>query len=131
MKSHLNWLCLVSVGAALVCADSASAQIPTRNWTFTVSVDSRKPAGSAWDAFGGAPDIAMCTSSSAGGQCQMIEGAVARCQDAFNCRFTMALPLQFSVSIWDLDVASDDLIGNCYVARPGSFRCGSATVTAR
>ncbi len=121
---------LVLIGG-MVCADSASAQVPVRPWTLSVSVSSRKPNGAAWDAFGGAPDIAVCSGSSAGTQCNMVEGSQARCQDSFACRYSMTLPGNFSITVWDLDVSADDIIGTCYIDHPGVYQCGSATVTAR
>jgi hypothetical protein len=97
----------------------------------TVQVDSTKPGGEAWDAFGGAPDIALCTTSSGGAGCAVAEGTTARCQDQFACSFPMSLPASFSASFWDLDVANDDLIGSCFIDHPGTYRCGSASVTVQ
>ena len=122
---------MLALIGGMVCADSASAQVPVRTWTLTVSVDSTKPNGAAWDAFGGAPDIAVCSGSSAGTQCNMVAGSQARCQDSFACRYSMTLPTTFSITVWDLDVSADDIIGTCYIDHPGSYRCGSATLTVR
>ncbi len=112
-------------------AQSADAQVPVRDWTVAVRVSPRKPSGAAWDAFGGAPDIAFCTSSAAGDRCSMVQGTIARCQDSFDCRGSVRVPATFSLTIWDLDVAANDLIGTCYIERPGTYPCGSATVTVR
>jgi len=122
------------VGTLLIAgayAAVASAQVPTRSWSLSVRVNSTKPDGAAWDALGGAPDIGACTASARGTGCAMVEGTTARCQDQFSCDFTLALPETFTVSFWDLDLAADDLIGTCYIDHPGTYTCGSATVTAR
>ena len=120
---------LVIVG--VIATAAGSAQVPERAWSISVQIDSTKPDGSAWDAFGGAPDIALCGTSSGGAGCVVAEGTVARCQDAFSCSFSVSLPETFSASLWDLDLAADDLVGTCYIDHPGTYRCGSATVTAR
>lgn len=117
--------------AGLAAATAARAQVPVRTWAISVQVNSTKPDGAAWDAFGGAPDIGLCTASSGGSGCAMTEGSAARCQDAFGCTFSLSLPETFSASLWDLDVAADDLIGTCFIDHPGTYQCGSATVTAR
>jgi hypothetical protein len=105
----------------------APPQVPMRVWTILVQVSSTKPSGSAWDAFGGAPDVAICTQSSVGRDC----GNGRRFQDSFGGTFTRSAPSSFTLFVVDLDVSADDPIGNCFIDHPGTYRCGSATVTAQ
>lgn len=130
MRRSLTVLTVLS--CAVTAAGVASAQVPSRVWSIAVRVDTQKPGGAAWDAFGGAPDVALCAASAAGSGCAVAEGTIARCQDSFSCTFTETLPTTgFSLSLWDVDVAADDLIGTCYVDRPGTFRCGASTITVQ
>ena len=61
----------------------------------------------------------------------LAEDTVASCQDAFACSFSVSLPETFSATVWDLDVSSDDLVGSCFIDRPGTYSCGRAIITAR
>lgn len=132
MKRIVVKIGIVHVAAlGLTFVQSVSAQVPMRTWEIAVQVTPTKANGSAWDVLGGAPDIALCGSSAGGAGCVLAEDAVARCQDAFSCAFSVSLPETFSATVWDLDVASDDLIGTCFIDRPGTYSCGRATVTAR
>ena len=136
-------LAVLLAGAALAAtARDAGAQNGLRVVTLTINVTPHKPNGAAWDAFGGAPDIAICTNSAIGQRCvaagtgflpspsQFNRG---RCQDAFSCAFVVAVPATGPVglSIYDVDLSSHDLIGACAVERAGSYACGSATVVMR
>jgi len=120
----------VAVVALACAAGGADAQVPTSLWVIVVQVDPHKPDGSAWDALGGAPDIAACFTSAAGQGCAAIAGQQASCPDTFSCRFNQTLPTTgFTATFWDLDVGQHDQIGSCYIDRPGNYRCGSASVS--
>jgi hypothetical protein len=133
--------CILSLLALAVLAASidAGAQGGTRPVTLSVAVDPRKPTGDAWDAFGGAPDIALCVNSALGQQCfsgttvqptpAFVRGA---CQDSFSCRFVVYVPTvgPFSVALYDVDLSQHDTIGACMISGRGQRRCGAATVTS-
>lgn len=121
---------------------SALGQPSSRTVTITVAVDAHKPKGVAWDAFGGAPDVALCTNSALGQRCYGSSGLVAepgqfsrgQCQDAFSCTFIVEVPSSgpIGVTIYDVDLGNHDTIGACQL--PGSRsagRCGSAIINAR
>lgn len=137
-------LAALMLPALTLSSGGADAQIATRTVTIAVAVDSHKPTGEAWDAFGGAPDIALCTTSALGTQCFGAAGSPAttaptftrgRCQDAFACVFTATVPTTgpVSLAIFDVDVSRHDVIGRC--ALPGNGRtagpCGAARIVAR
>ncbi len=123
----------------------AQAQIATREIDLTVRIDDHKPSGDAWDAFGGAPDVAICVSSALGRQCFAAGSGIynspaefgrARCQDSTRCSFDFRVPATgpFRLEIYDVDVSDHDFVGSCAVTPDGnafSGRCGSARVTVR
>jgi hypothetical protein len=73
-----------------------------------VQVNEQMASGWAWDVFGGAPDILICTSVGAEQTC-----APYACSDAFRCSAPLQLPPQtpFTVQVVDQDLAWDDPIG--------------------
>ncbi len=105
----------------------ADAQVPTKTWSIRVKVNPKNTSGDAWDPLGGAPDIWLCTSSSLGNKCV---AESARCQDSFECSFSMTLPYTFTARVYDYDALDHDLIGSCYVTKADTYACGSATLTA-
>lgn len=126
-----------------VFVSDAGAQIAVRTVTLGINVAPHKPTGEAWDAFGGAPDIAICINSALGQRCFAAGNGVyaspsqfgrGRCQDAFACSFVVAVPATgpFSLSIYDVDLSQHDLVGSCAV-NPGAGvgSCGSATLVVR
>lgn len=143
-KNTMRTIPTATALAMLVLAASphdAGAQVGARNVTVGINVSTHKPNGDAWDAFGGAPDIALCVSSAFGTQCYAAgprplaspQGfGRARCQDAFSCSFTFPVPTTgpFSIVIYDVDVASHDQIGSCVVTPPTAGPCGSAGISA-
>lgn len=142
MRRALPLAALLALGAF---ASDAGAQIPLRVVTLGINVAPHKPSGDAWDAFGGAPDIAICINSALGQRCFAAgNGACAspsafgrsRCPDAFACNFMVAVPATgpFSLSIYDVDLSEHDLIGSCVVTPNGTLgvgACGSATLAVR
>lgn len=148
MKPILRRASLAALAAPFVCgalASDAGAQIPLRVVTLGINVATHKPSGDAWDAFGGAPDIAICINSALGQRCYAAgNGAYAspsafgrsRCPDAFACTFVVGVPSTgpFSLSIYDVDLSAHDLIGSCAVTPNGTISvgaCGSATLAVR
>ena len=130
------------LGVLLAGTPIASGQASSRTVTITVTVDAHKPNGAAWDALGGAPDVALCTNSALGQRCYGGAGLVAdpgqfvrgQCQDAFTCTFVVDVPSSgpIGVTIYDVDIGNHDTIGSCQL--PGARaagRCGSASISAR
>jgi len=104
--------------------------------TVKVKVKQSKVNGKAWDAFGGAPDIALCIDSSDGMKCYP-DGASPRkienpeCRDAFTCTFrNVRIPSgEFEVIVVDVDAMANDIIGEEDCTAPGKCRVGQAKVT--
>lgn len=124
-------------------ANDAGAQGAFRNVSLAINVASHKPNGAAWDAFGGAPDIAICINSALGQRCFAAGDAAltfpsqfgrGRCQDAFACGFNVVVPSTgpFTLTVYDVDLSEHDTIGACMIG-PGAgvVACGSATVAVR
>ncbi len=141
MKLNM-WMMVFVVALVMVldARENAEAQMGPRNVVVGIAVASHKPNGDAWDALGGAPDIAICTNSAFGQRC--VGSAVVaspsgfsrgRCQDSFQCAFTVTVPASgpFSLSIYDVDLSEHDLIGSCMITPPSGGRCGSATISVR
>lgn len=139
MANRSGWRALVACGGIALGSGDAVGQGGAHNVTLSVTVSSRKPSGEAWDAFGGAPDIALCTNSALGQRCISGSGVTTsaafsrgRCQDAFSCVFVVTVPVEgpFSVSIYDVDVSEHDTIGGCMISGRGQHPCGAAMVTS-
>jgi len=102
-----------------------------------VSVAPQKSNGKAWDAAGGAPDIALCVSSGLGSRCLpngTTIGSVTepQCRDAFHCTFSVDLPAgDVLLDVLDVDLAVNDPIGSGHCARGRTCVLGQATVTIR
>ncbi len=84
-----------------------------------VSVPSLDSTGSAWDAFGGAPDLKVCFVV---GDATATPSCTGEATDVFSSTFTggptvTATPAEFAaffgVFVYDVDVSSDDIIGGC------------------
>ena len=104
---------------------------PNSTWFFavdTATITSTKPDGSAWDAFGGAPDPFV----------QLDGKRTTTQQDTFTPTFaegttytaTNLLTQGVSVTVYDEDVSSNDLIGGPTFVRPteADLRLGVLTV---
>lgn len=105
--------------------------------TVDVTVAPQKPDGKAWDAAGGAPDIALCLSSALGTRCFPNGGNIGeitapQCRDSFQCTFKAdAPPGDITVEIVDVDLAVNDPIGSGACRRGSTCRLGQATVRIR
>ncbi len=144
MKNTLLRAAIFSLACGVLVPE-ASAQMPTRVITLGVVVTPQKANGAAWDALGGAPDIAICINSALGQQCFAAGNAVyaspsafgrGRCQDSFACTFTVTVPATgpVSLSVYDVDISEHDLIGSCAVTPTGAVgigACGRAVLTVR
>ncbi len=145
MRRHLSLAALLAPVMLGAFTTDANAQIGLRVITLGINVTPHKPSGEAWDAFGGAPDIAICTNSALGQRCfaagnnylpSPSQFGRSRCPDAFACTFIIAVPATgpFSLSIFDVDLSAHDLIGACAIT-PGPtvavVQCGAATVAVR
>ena len=135
---------LAMVLATAILSTSDALGQPGYRWvTIDVTVDGHKPSGSAWDVFGGAPDIALCTNSALGQRCYALGAGVyaspsqfsrSRCPDAFSCTFRVEVPMSgpVGVTIYDVDVSSHDTIGSCQVnSVHGAGACGAAHIVIR
>jgi hypothetical protein len=119
---------VLSVGLLMAAAPlPGDAQAQFRMVSITVRVDDHKPNGAAWDVAGGAPDVVIITRTALG----VFESG--RCQDSFSCSFTSRVPAvgPINITTWDVDIAANDVIGNCMVSPPFTGRCGSATIAVR
>jgi hypothetical protein len=104
--------------------------------TVKVKVKQTKVNGKAWDAFGGAPDIALCIDGSGGMKCYP-DGdsprkiAAPQCRDAYTCTFRkVKIPSgEFEVIVVDVDAMANDIIGEEDCRGSGKCRVGQAKVT--
>lgn len=145
MRRHLSLAALLAPVLCGALTSDADAQINVRTVTLAINVAPHKPGGAAWDAFGGAPDVAICINSALGQRCFAAgNGTYAspsqfgrgRCQDSFACTFAVTVPATgpFSLSIYDVDLSEHDLIGSCAVTPNNTLgvgACGSATLVVR
>lgn len=115
-----------SCGADFTCS-TTSRQCElgtTTRWGVTVTyvqVPTTTYGGSAWDAFGGAPDIQVCVTVGEG--TSAARGCTAEASDTFTATFSGGPTLRgsprqiaerLSICVYDVDVSSDDLVGCCY-----------------
>lgn len=103
--------------------------------TITVDVEKTKAGGQNWDIREGAPDIALCISHSLVGTLCLPQGddmdllRLAECQDSYHCRFSVQTPdRDFKISVLDVDIVLNDLIGTGHCARRNTCTVGQATV---
>ena len=104
--------------------------------TVKVKVKQSKVNGKAWDAFGGAPDIALCIDGSSGMKCYPSGDSPRKvrephCRDAFSCTFrNVKIPSgEFEVIVIDIDAMANDIVGEEDCTAPGKCRVGQAKVT--
>ena len=104
--------------------------------TVKVKVKQTKANGKAWDALGGAPDIALCIDGDDGMKCYPEANSPRKvrkpqCRDAFKCTFTnVKIPSgEFEVIVIDIDAMSNDIIGEEDCTAPGKCQAGRAKVT--
>jgi hypothetical protein len=104
--------------------------------TITVDVEQSKAGEQPWDIKGGAPDIALCISHSLVGTLCLPEGddidllSLAECQNSYHCRFSIETPERnFKVSVVDVDLILNDLIGSGHCGIRQVCNVGQATVT--
>lgn len=114
----------------------------TRWFEFDVQVASKKNNGKAWDAFGGAPDLAACFVID-GNPMQCVPkgdslGTVPspKCKDAFACTFRVKTQpgVEVTMDFVDVDASDNDLIAGCTfkAGQPESVRCpDAAKITLR
>lgn len=132
---------MVAVFAVVADGEQAHGQVGVQNASILVNVNAQNAAGEAWDAFGGAPDIAICVNSALGQRCYangngVVNGpagfARGRCQDAFSCVFVVPVMATgpYSIVVYDVDLSAHDVIGACVIPRMGVYQCGSSRVTA-
>lgn len=104
--------------------------------TISVDVEKTKANGKNWDAFEGEPDLALClTHSLAGILCLPSGDSVknitsAECPNSYHCRFSAEVPdKNFKISLIDVDVADNDLIGTGHCGQGKTCEVGQATVS--
>lgn len=93
--------------------------------TIQVTLESTKPSGDDWDAFGGQPDPYI----KVGGVSFESEG----CQDTRFCSFTVSGTGPFAIEVFDADVSEDDDAGAvlCAAGSTCTTDNGGATVTVK
>lgn len=103
--------------------------------TITVDVEKTKAGGQNWDIQKGAPDIALCISHSLVGTLCLPQGddiallRLAECKDSYHCRFSVQTPdRDFKISVVDVDLVLNDLIGTGHCARKQTCTVGQATI---
>jgi hypothetical protein len=104
--------------------------------TITVQVEPTKASGEKWDTLKGKPDLALCLSNSLVGTLCLPSGdsvtniISAECPNSYYCRFSADVPDQnFKVSVVDVDVALNDLIGTGHCSKGKTCEVGQATVS--
>ena len=104
--------------------------------TITVSVEPKKANEKEWDMSKGAPDLALCMTHPLVGVLCLPNGdsieAIKQpeCPNSYQCRFSAEIPEQtFKVSIVDVDVAFNDVIGVGHCRRGETCEVGQAIVT--
>lgn len=109
-------IALVLLAAVTPAAPNA---IETRTAQVTVQIDGAKPNGKAWDAWGGAPDPALCVVTNLGTRCYPGGTSVAgitspQCSDTFTCRFAVEVPASgpFDLAVVDVDAVVNDAVGS-------------------
>lgn len=115
------------------------AKAETRWYTMQVAIKPRKADGAAWDALGGAPDVAACFTIDDKPAGCVPDGASAgvvrqpKCRDAMSCEFKVHARRGaiVAVTVVDVDEMSNDDIGRCaFVAGRGMVECnGQLTLT--
>ena len=103
--------------------------------TITVDVEETQAGGQSWDIRKGAPDLSLCISHSLVGTLCLPEGdsvnvvTSAECKDSYHCRFSVQTPdKDFKISIVDVDLVLNDLIGTGHCARHMDCAIGQANV---
>jgi len=122
--------------------DEMKTKHTTRWFEFDVRIDSKRDNGKAWDALGGAPDIAACFVVD-GNPMQCVPkgdspGTVPspKCKDAFDCTFRVKTQpgVLVSVDFVDVDASDNDLIAGCIfnAGQPDTLKCpNEAKITLR
>ena len=103
-----------------------------------VKVKQTKVNGKSWDAFGNAPDIAMCIDGDDGMQCYPKGDSPRKvrephCRDAFECTFrNVKVPDgEFEIILIDIDAMANDIIGEEDCKPKGKCKVGRAKVTIK
>jgi hypothetical protein len=146
---------LVSMGVAMLtfvgvliknAGDSLRAPAPSANTvipriSISMTVASTKDDGWEWDAFGGAPDIALCVTMNGrrtcepGGGTSVSAGVPAQCQDSLTCAFefqTEGAVNSLTVEAFDIDASANDIIGSgtCMIGQT-DCRVGQASLNVQ
>lgn len=147
-SDNVQWACVGTPSAVpAVPAVPATPHRPTASGSamrVAVTVGPRKLDGRAWDAFGGAPDVAVCLTVGGqrycepGGGASVAGGTPVPCQDALTCSFEIpegALPVDegssVSVEVIDVDLSQNDPIGagDCTIGSPCTIGAAQVTIS--
>lgn len=131
LKKFLLLLVLV-ISLTLSFPIYAQAEITT----ITVQVEKTKANGKNWDAFEREPDLALCLTHSLAGILCLPSGdsietvTTAECPNSYSCRFSAEIPdKNFKISVVDVDVVLNDLIGTGHCGQGKTCEVGQATVS--
>jgi hypothetical protein len=104
--------------------------------TIHVKVEETKASGKNWDILEGAPDLAICVTHSLIGTLCLPDGdrvetiSTAQCPNSYDCRFSVEIPDQtFKVSVVDVDLRQNDIIGIGHCRQNESCEVGQAAIT--
>ena len=134
---------LIALAATAACVALASPSLTgpvgdtTLARTVRVEVQPTKPGGKPWDAFGGAPDLALCVRTELGQRCYPDGHSPSQilrpvCRDALSCSFEVTVPRQGScrLVVVDVDVMVNDVVGEAPCSE-GTHRTQAARLVVR
>lgn len=111
--------------------------------TITIDVEKDKANETGWDLKitpfdNKAPDIAICISHSLVGTLCLPEGdnikniKTPQCQNSYHCRFSVETPdRNFKISVVDVDLVYNDLIGTGHCRQGKTCMVGGATIQVK
>jgi len=130
--TQITVVCLLLAIALLGFPSAAQAGLTTIH----VKVEDTKASGKNWDMLEGAPDIGLCVTHSLMGVVCLPDGdrfttiSTAECPNSYDCRFSVDIPDKiFKVTVVDVDLRNNDLIGVGHCRQNDTCEVGQAIVT--
>ncbi|RAQ39258.1 hypothetical protein B9S53_22760 [Arthrospira sp. O9.13F] len=107
--------------------------------TVDVAVEQSKYNNESWDVLNGAPDLAICLSNQRLGTVCIPDGSTPdsiknpNCSNSYLCRFSLSAPpnAEFKVSVVDVDVMFNDIIGAGWCRQGMTCEIGQAKVAIK
>jgi hypothetical protein len=106
---------------------------PTGMVTAHIKLNDKKADGTAWDASGGLPDLALCYTvdgarvCTPGGGASIPPGGKAQCKDSLSCRFQVH-PRATNIQVIDVDEGRNEVVGSGTCKPGGMCRLGSMSI---